>query len=262
MMIKNSIIEGLTVLRFTLGRLQERERMLVLATAIFVLLFLWYLIAYLPQSYALNQTKTMIDSLKTSTTQLTQKKAMIESLIKDNSISKLLAKYQHLQVEMKQLGETFKHYQTRYIDYTQLNNLLFSILQQTSDVSIVKFSNTSTITKEVSMDVLSTPAAKPAPVTPTPAPGQAPNTGTNAAATPEAMNGPKVERSQYKLILKGTYGGITAYLNKLEGTGWQFYWDKLNYVVQKHPDAQVTVEFYTLRLIPADQDDVVKGGQS
>jgi hypothetical protein len=250
MMIKNSVLEGFTILRFSLERLKERERALVLLSTLSGLLLLWYLLSYTPQSNALNRTKASINDVTRSTAQLTQKRTMIEGLVKDNSVSKLMARYEHVQNEMKELENNINRYQTRYIDYKHLSSLLYSILQQTTDVSIVTFSNTSTILTEGTQET--PPSAPAAGSTPQPAPATPAQTVGTAAPTPPP-DGPKVERYQYKLILKGSYAPITNYLSKLEATGWQFYWDKLTYVVQKHPDALVTIEFYTLRPTASEQ---------
>lgn len=245
MTIINSVLEGLTILRFRLERLNERERALVLLSTVSGLLLLWYVLSYLPQSGALNRSRTSIHDITQSTMQLRQKRTMIEGLIKDNSVSKLMARYQHVQKDMQELEENIQHYQTRYIDYKQLSSLLYSILQQTTNVSIITFSNTSTIVIEGAQ--LGEPPSATAPVT-------SPPTGTEAQASPP--DGEKVERYQYKLILKGGYASIAEYLTQLEASGWQFYWDKLTYVVQQYPTALVTIEFYTLRPTTSDRVEV------
>lgn len=250
-MIKNSVLEGFAILRFKLERLNERERVLVLLSTLSALLFLWYLLSYSPQSNALNRTKMLINDTTLSTTQLAQKRTMIESLVKDNSVSKLMARYENIKKSMQDLEANIKRYQTRYIDYSQLNSLLYSILQQTTNVSIVTFSNTSTVITEGTEDI-PPPASVPTGSTPPPATAASTQTPAVPASAPPP-SGPKVERYQYKLILKGSYGSITEYLSKLETTGWQFYWDKLIYVVQTHPDALATIEFYTLRPTESDQ---------
>ncbi len=259
-MIKNSVLEGFAILRFSLERLKERERALILLSVLSGLLLLWYLLSYMPQSNALNRTKASINDVTLFTGQLTQKRTMIESLIKDNSVSQLMTRYAHVQNEMQELEDNIKRFQTRYIDYKQLNSLLYSILQQTTDVSIITFSNTSTLITEGPQGI-PPPAPAVAGSTPQPTPAAPPPTQPAGAAAPTPEpEGPKVERYQYKLILKGSYAPITEYLSKLEATGWQFYWDKLTYVVQQHPDALVTIEFYTLR--PTESDPVpAKGGQ-
>lgn len=252
-MIKNSVLEALTILRFKLDRLKERERALVLLSTLSGLLLVWYFLSYAPQSKALYRTQTSVSDMTQSTAKLTQKRTMIEGLVKDNSVSKLLAKYDLLQSKMKELENNFNRYQKRFIDYKQLNSLLYSILQHTTDVSIVTFTNTSTVTTEDAKQLS-------APTTPSEGSGQPAQPAQQpAAAPPPQPEGPMVERYQYKLVLKGSYASITDYLTKLEATGWQFYWDKLNYIVETHPEAMVTIEFYTLRPTESEQPSVNGG---
>ena len=250
MTIINSVLEGLTILRFRLERLNERERALVSLATVSCLLLLWYVLSYLPQSGALNRTRTSIHDITQSTMQLTQKRTMIEGLIKDNSVSKLMARYEHVQKDMQELEENIQRYQTRYIDYKQLSSLLYSILQQTTNVSIMAFNDTSTMVIDGAQVGAAPSATAPqpaAPVTPSP-------TSTEVQASPPL--GEQVERYQYKLILKGGYASIAEYLTRLEASGWQFYWDKLTYVVQHYPTALVTIEFYTLRTTTSGRVEV------
>lgn len=55
-----------------------------------------------------------------------------------------------------------------------------------------------------------------------------------------------IYRHGLTLELKGRYFDIVEYLQALENLQWHFYWEKLDYKVDKYPDAIVTIRVYTL----------------
>lgn len=55
-----------------------------------------------------------------------------------------------------------------------------------------------------------------------------------------------VYRHGLTLQLKGRYFEIVNYLQALEQLPWHFYWEKLDYKVDKYPEADVTLRIYTL----------------
>lgn len=55
-----------------------------------------------------------------------------------------------------------------------------------------------------------------------------------------------IYRHGLTLELKGRYFDIVDYLQALEDLEWHFYWEKLDYKVDKYPNAIVTLRVYTL----------------
>lgn len=53
-------------------------------------------------------------------------------------------------------------------------------------------------------------------------------------------------RHGIQLVFKGNYMSTKAYLSNLEQLPWKFYWQSFNYEVQKHPEALVQLNIYTL----------------
>jgi len=53
-------------------------------------------------------------------------------------------------------------------------------------------------------------------------------------------------RHGIQLVFKGNYMSTKDYLANLEQLPWKFYWQSFNYEVQKHPEAQVQLNIYTL----------------
>lgn len=245
-MIINHLLEQYTQLRFKLDRLNERERKLALLVTIACLIFIWYIISYLPQTNAINNIHAAISAEIAEKTKLHDKRSTLEMLVKDSSVNKLIAKYKQLQANMEALEKNIRLYQARFIDDAQLNNLLFSILQQTPGVSITEFGN---ISVPPVTTVPNSPQPSNAPTTP-PAPQ------VNSTITPNLAEEHNAEHIVYKLALQGSFFAIKNYLTLLEQSGWQLYWDKFDYVVKHYPEATATIEFYTLKPIEPPSETI------
>jgi len=55
-----------------------------------------------------------------------------------------------------------------------------------------------------------------------------------------------VYRHPVELIFKGKYFQVLDYLKALENSGYKFYWDQLDYKVEKYPIAEVSIRLSTL----------------
>lgn len=55
-----------------------------------------------------------------------------------------------------------------------------------------------------------------------------------------------VYKHAVQMELAGTYFQVLAYLEALESLNWRFYWQSLNYQVEKYPRAVITLDVYTL----------------
>ena len=203
---------------FYIDRFGEKERLLSLVAIPFGLLLLWYVAFYIPQTHAINWIKTQTNTKTIETTTLIDKQTHIEQLVHDNTTTQLIVKYEHLKNDMQALDNKFYRYKSRFIDDRHLYSLLYAILQQTPGVSILGLSNR--------------------PLPPDPLPSSKPSTLE-----------PMVARTQYTLVLNGSYFAILDYLQKLEQTGWQLYWDQFVYKVNTYPEATATIQFYTLKPI-------------
>lgn len=48
------------------------------------------------------------------------------------------------------------------------------------------------------------------------------------------------------LVFEGNYFETLNYLQRIEHLRWRFFWDELDYVVTKYPNAQITLKLHTL----------------
>ncbi|WP_417683168.1 hypothetical protein [Pseudidiomarina aquimaris] len=57
-----------------------------------------------------------------------------------------------------------------------------------------------------------------------------------------------IYKHRLQLVLRGTFNETFDYFKKLEQLPWSFYWQGLDYRVSEHPNAEITLEIYTLSL--------------
>ncbi|WP_339877879.1 hypothetical protein [Pseudidiomarina gelatinasegens] len=57
-----------------------------------------------------------------------------------------------------------------------------------------------------------------------------------------------IYRHRLQLVIKGNYFALANYLQQLEQLDWSFYWQRLDYKVLQAPEAEATIEIYTISL--------------
>lgn len=69
---------------------------------------------------------------------------------------------------------------------------------------------------------------------------------TNILANSQKSDDTELFQHAVRMTFTGNYEQIQRFLKALEGTHWQVYWRTMQYEVQQHPEAMITLEFYTL----------------
>ena len=61
-------------------------------------------------------------------------------------------------------------------------------------------------------------------------------------------NNTGIYKHRLQLVISGNYFDVQQYFETLEDLPWAFYWQRMDYRVTTYPNAEVTVEIYTLSL--------------
>ncbi|WP_133129854.1 hypothetical protein [Legionella yabuuchiae] len=248
--MKNQLIKW----QFMIDRMPIQKRAIFTGASFLVVLVIWLFGFYLPQTNKLQRIQKEIVANITQSTEFKIKSETITNLAKDDTVAKLMGKYERLKEEMRTLDVRISQYEHRFIGERELAQLLYSMLEQTDEVSILDFSNVDYL-KDTSQQTIeakgkATSAASTEPAEPK---GKEEEKEEKAKApSPPLLSGfqdliqlPSA-RTQYKLVLKGQYFPILKYLKRVEALPWQLYWDKMEYHVESYPEAIATIEFYTL----------------
>ncbi len=200
-------------------RLSERDRALLLFIIAVVSFGLWFYVPHYFQTKSLESTQEQIRIAQAQQNTILVKKMQIESLVGTPDTEKLLTLHKELTAEVEALEQKILSYSHRYISGTDLAKLLHDMTKKTDGVKIVDLSTAAINQPDVS--------------------------STEKPVDPQTT--PLVEKTYYRLVLKGGYFAILDYLRRLEELSWRLYWDKFDYVVSEYPQGVVTISFYTLK---------------
>jgi MSHA biogenesis protein MshJ len=75
-----------------------------------------------------------------------------------------------------------------------------------------------------------------------------PLTGTELLADTAALT-TGIGRYDLRLQLEGSYLATLRYLHALESLPWKFFWEDVDFEITEYPNAQVTLDIYTLGLL-------------
>lgn len=260
MNLRNQLIK----LQYQVDHLALRERASMLGAAILVILVIWFFIFYKAQKASLATIQTSVTSAELQINAFRQKKITIEQLAQDNTVAKLMDKFQRLRMEMKDLERKMAKYEQRFISEQEIAKVLYAMLKVSQGVTIVKFSDASYDVNEAVEDINEQRVMQETSTLTTVAKtALKKDTGLATLPTPELTTaGAPVNRTEYVLVLKGDYFSILNYLTRLERLDWQLYWDKLEYKVEQYPEGIATIWFYTLKPGSVLPTPIVKNGAS
>ncbi|GGI85126.1 hypothetical protein [Legionella impletisoli] len=261
--MKNQLIKW----QFMIDRMPMQKRAILVGTTFVVVLAIWVLGFYLPQKYKLQRIQKETVEQITQATELNTKRQVIENLAKDDTVAKLMNKYERLKEEMRKLDTRISQYEHRFIGEKELAQLLYSMLEQTNEVSILDFSNVDylkdkpeqTLETKTKVTSAATPETKSEQKDKEKQKKEKSQEAPPSLATTENLIQLPSTRTQYKLVLKGQYFPILNYLKRVEALPWQLYWDKMDYQVETYPEAIATIEFYTLMPSKTDRSTMKPG---
>jgi MSHA biogenesis protein MshJ len=204
---------------YKLDELSSRERIMVFIMGLCIILFLWHFLLYNPQ---VKQIEILSDKQAVIDREIklfSQRKQIILEQVNDGITLGLINEHQNITGQIKELEQRVKTYQQQLISPRQLSTLLKEMLSNAQNISILEFS---TIDGAI-------------------------NKSSVAESAKKSINTQSLVKSKYyKLVLKGNYFSIRAYLDYIEKLNWQIYWNSLEYKVDKYPNAIVEIKFYTL----------------
>ncbi|RYY76002.1 MAG: MSHA biogenesis protein MshJ [Gammaproteobacteria bacterium] len=196
-----------------------RERALIFVTIMAVIFMLWNFFQSTIDK-KIDETRTQIEALATQRSAIqTQITATTQSLL--NSPNKIKNE-QILQLEedIKKLESQLQNVSQNLIKADQLPLALQEVLQKADQLTL--------------MEVNTLPAQELQ---------FAPVDGSTAA---EGENNAGVYQHIVELRVKGSYSEIVQLLISLERLPWRFYWQGLDYKVDKYPEADIKLRVYTL----------------
>ncbi len=170
---------------------------------------------------------------------LHQQMETIQQVLLISSKIKLNKQLESLEKQISEQKKLLRTLTDNLIPPQQMATVIEKVLQQRGRLKLISLTNLEpqalpeeTEDKNInqSMDTLNTDGEK----------------GKIAGKMEEYVQQTLVYRHPLQLKLKGSYFQIMDYLKALEQSGYKFYWEQLDYKVEKYPQAEVMIMLSTL----------------
>lgn len=199
----------------------ERERVVLLVAFLAVVYLLWWLILLAPVSNRIDALQTQTRTLDTQLTALqAQEQLLRKTASKDPNAAKK-REISDLTQRLRALDKELQALAVGLVPADQLPQVLHDVLSNTERLKLLGMQ-----TLPVEKLAITEGAAD------------------NSAASAEQQV--DVYRHSVEVKVAGGYFVVANYLRELEALDWRFYWDKLDYKIDRYPNAIATIEVYTL----------------
>ena len=213
MTYKSQISTTLTSLLASVDKLSLRERLLVFATVLVLLVSVWYLSLMQPLSQRATNSHTEIESLRV------QIKASDQSLEDQvlqitGSGTEYQESFARVQRRIDEINEQLGDYAAELIDPAEMARVMEGVLKEQSKLRLIRIRNLSPEALSASADTHTTTFYK---------------------------HGLEIE-------FEGSYFAALEYLQEIEALPWRFYWQILELDVLEYPRNRIRLEVSTLSL--------------
>lgn len=192
------------------GQRSRRERVLMTLVGLFLIVMAFYSASWDPLTQQWSHLKQQKLSLQQQNIELASQVKSIEQELAQDPNSVLRDKIQVVNRRLVQVNQSLAAQMASLIPADEMAATLQQILSQSGALQLESLSS-----------------LKPEPILP--------------------------EKSEFnfyrhgvKLVLKGQFGKIYAFLVQLESLPQHFYWQRVSYKVDKYPDAVVEITIFTL----------------
>lgn len=203
--------------QYQVNLLSRRERVAVFVMAVVVVVFVWDLFVFEAHSRWLKQNAKRVAIEQKQLTLFQTEDKRIKEAVKDVRNLAHIKNISALKREMNKMNVEMLSYRKKVISAKQVAKVIYAVLKDIKDVELQAFMTTNNTEDGLSEEKKALEVK-------------------NLSVVPKF----------YYLTLKGRYGAVYQYLQRIEKLGWQFYWDSFDYQVRQYPNAVVMVKFHTL----------------
>lgn len=196
------------------GRLQLRERYMLLAASSLLLLWLGLLYLLEPAWQQLQQQRLQQQQLQTATAQLQRQLTEVETALQQDPDAQLKQQLASASLQQQQLTTQIRQVSGRYIAPEQMVALLQDVLLTQPQVQLLRLENQPAL----------------------------------ALQLPGATDGTASQLYQHRtlFVFGGQYQPLQQLLQQLEQLPWQLHWRQLRYQVSRYPLAELHLELETV----------------
>ncbi len=217
-------------LRFSL-----RERLLLMFAVCGLLLFVFWWLAWRPLVLQLRAEQQRQNQLQEQIAALQGEQVALQNQI---AVQQQQGEDARLQTQRTQLQQAISTLNDSMVKPEDMARLLTALLPADGRLQLLALEK---LPAETPPDAANADAAASATAISNNANNNLNNTTAANPATPAGLY-----RHRLKLVLRGRYADAHAYLQALENLPWKLWWEVLDYQVETHPDARITLELATL----------------
>ena len=211
----STLRERIATLRDRIDERHLRERILLLAAIVVVLLLIWDVAIRAPlaeREQAARDRISQIDSERSELRDTAESlRAELDEVEADPEADRIAA----LEAELEAVDAELTERTARVISPAEMVAVLRDMVAEEADLQLQNLSNL----------------------------------GVEEAIAEDRDEGiPRVYRHRVELVATGDFFAVLSYLRRLEGLDWQFQWDDLRLETVSHPRARVTISLSTLSL--------------
>ncbi len=217
--------ERLAQLQIKIDSLNQRERILVLVTAIVVVVMVLQMALLDPVMSKRKKLSNSINSINAEMQQQLNEKTILEARLTAGINRDKIKRRDQLKSQRDQLNQKIEKSLVAMIPPRLMPEVLESVLSETQGLKLLSIEN-----KPVVAVVTQNPSAEGA--------KDAVSAGSKQA----------LYNHGFVLRLKGNYMDAITYFEKLSNLPWRFQWDDMHYKVDQYPNAIITLEVHTVSM--------------
>jgi MSHA biogenesis protein MshJ len=212
--------------------LSERERIIVFAAAVLVVLFLMTTLFISP---SVTRIKALNTQMQQQQTELAALKMQVEALqtAAANPDALNRAHRDNLNRQIAEANTEIEGMQENLVPAQKMNKLLQDMLSRNPRLQLVEM-------RTLPAGTLVTPLTAPAVEAPAGATGTSPST----AATAED----NIFKHGVEITLEGSYVDLHDYLQRIEQLPWRMFWARAELDTENYPQLKLKLTIYTLSL--------------
>ncbi len=217
-----------------------RERVLgvlVLLAAIYMVLSLFWLDPILADQ---KKSQDSIDQLNTQISTKSQEIALATQTLSSSGSQEKIASIDEAKVRLDEINQALQNMTAGLIDPDKLPVILEEVLIAASDLTLMKVQTLPAVEIDLGLHQENPDAVEGEEQTETPIEDEIESLGESEVLSQGIF------KHTVELTVKGSYRDVHKYLQALEALEWRFYWDELNYSVDKYPKGQIKLRVYTL----------------
>lgn len=210
-------------LKHFIDNLSLRERIIVTIMIVLALVVLWSDVILSWQQQSLSNMQRAAEQEQAQFNIINAEVSRIQSAIKSPSTFTHRKRYQELMQKIADIEYGLQNHKQRVISQKEVHRVIYGVLKDIKKIKLLSFKSVDENDE-----------------------GKQKNSKTLSDTVASTLPGFNVSMEKYELVVSGQYFSILDYLKRLERQGWQFYWETLEYKVEKYPMATVTIHFHTL----------------